>query len=126
MTDIKKKDLSIGKIIVFIIAIALPVFHMWTASFGVYPSHVLSGIHWALVGSFIVVAKPLKGVVGKIIDAVLLLANVFICIYQIILQQQPPVFCQFLSECLCRINTRRFGRRHFQLEVNEQLHILFQ
>ncbi len=99
MTDIKKKDLSIGKIIVFIIAIALPVFHMWTASFGVYPSHVLSGIHWALVGSFIVVAKPLKGVVGKIIDAVLLLANVFICIYQIILQdlfvENAGIYSQF-------------------------------
>ena len=99
MTDIKKKDLSIGKIIVFIIAIALPVFHMWTASFGVYPSHVLSGIHWALVGSFIVVAKPLKGIVGKIVDTVLLLANVFICIYLIILQdlfvENAGIYSQF-------------------------------
>ena len=99
MTDIKKEKLSIGKIIVFIVAVALPLFHMWTASFGVYPSHVLSGVHWALIGSFIIIAKPLKTVVGKVIDAILLLANVFICIYQIILQdtfvQNAGIYSQF-------------------------------
>ena len=99
MSEIKKENLSIGKIIVFIVAVALPLFHMWTASFGVYPSHVLSGVHWALIGSFIIIAKPLKTVVGKVIDAILLLANVFICIYQIILQdtfvQNAGIYSQF-------------------------------
>ena len=99
MSEIKKENLSIGKIIVFIVAVALPVFHMWTASFGVYPSHVLSGVHWALIGSFIIVAKPLKTIAGKVLDAILLLANIFICIYQIILQdmfvQNAGIYSQF-------------------------------
>lgn len=76
----------LGAMLIMVIAIALPVFHMWTASFGVYPSHVLSGVHWAFIGCFIIIAKPLKGIAGKIIDVLLFAANIFVCIYQIVLQ----------------------------------------
>lgn len=83
-----KQSKNYKDILIMIIALALPLFHMWTASFGVYPSHVLSGVHWGLIGCFIILSKPLKyGILGKIIDALLFVSNIFISIYQMILQE---------------------------------------
>ncbi len=77
----------IKNILLLIIFIAMPLFHMWTASFGVYPSYQLSGVHWALIGSFILLIKPLKIKGGIIIDSCLLLLNIYICYHQVVLQQ---------------------------------------
>ena len=89
MAELNNNSISkkIINYLIAVIAIGLPLFHMWTASFGVYPSHVLSGIHWAFIGSFIIITKPLKGgICGKIIDGILFVINIFISIYQIFLQ----------------------------------------
>lgn len=84
----KDKPLATVKnLALLVIFIGMPLYHMWTASFGVYPSYQLSAIHWAFVGSFILITKPLKFKGGWIIDLVLLLLNLYICYYQIGLQQ---------------------------------------
>jgi len=82
-----KPLLTIKNLALMVIFIGMPLFHMWTASFGVYPGYQLSAIHWAFIGSFILITKPLKFKGGWIIDLVLLLLNLYICYYQIGLQQ---------------------------------------
>lgn len=77
---------NIKKTICGIVAIGLALFHMWTASFGIVPAYEQAAIHWILIGSLIIMIKPFKGIAGKIIDVILFLANIFICIYQIHLQ----------------------------------------
>ena len=77
---------NIKKTICGIVAIGLALFHMWTASFGIVPAYEQAAIHWIFIGSLIIMIKPFKGIAGKIIDVILFLANIFICIYQIHLQ----------------------------------------
>lgn len=72
---------AIGTVVVLMF-----LFHMWTASFGTLAAYQLTAVHWALVGSFIILIKPLKFKFGWIIDAVLLILNVYICYYEIHLQ----------------------------------------
>jgi len=85
---IQKKPFEIiKKILLLGIFIGMPLFHMWTASFGVYPAYHLSAIHWAFIGSFIIITKPLKFKGGKVVDLLLLLLNVYICFHQITLQE---------------------------------------
>ena len=78
---------NVKNIILLIIFIGMVAFHMWAASFGVYPSYQLSSVHWALVGTYILIIKPLKFKGGPVIDAFLCGLNLFVCIYQIILQE---------------------------------------
>lgn len=68
------------------IVLGMALFHMWTASFGVYPAFVLSAVHWGMVGAFIILAHPLKFRGGRLLDALLLAANVFLSFYEIYLQ----------------------------------------
>lgn len=77
---------KIKKIICGVVAIGLALFHMWTASFGIIPSYEQAAIHWIFIGSLIIIMKPLKGVMGKILDTILFFANIFVCIYHIHLQ----------------------------------------
>jgi TRAP transporter 4TM/12TM fusion protein len=88
-TSIEKKGLYSGiiNILTIMIVCCTVFFHLWTASFGVYPAYFLSAVHWALIGSFIIINKPLKFPGGRAIDLLLLIINVFICIYEIRLQQ---------------------------------------
>ncbi len=72
--------------LVLAVVLGMTVFHLWTASFGVYPAFVLSAVHWGFVGVFIILARPLKFRGGKILDALLIAANVFISVYEIYLQ----------------------------------------
>ncbi len=74
--------------LVFVIVVGMVLFHLWSASFGVYPAYVLSAVHWGFAGSFIVLAHPLKFRNGKIIDAILIAANVGLSYMQIVLQDQ--------------------------------------
>lgn len=83
----EKPLFSIKNVLLLVIFIGMPLFHMWTASFGVYPGYHLSAVHWAFVGSYILLVKPLKFKGGWIIDTLLFAANLYICYYQIILQQ---------------------------------------
>lgn len=97
---IQKKPFEIiKKILLLGIFIGMPLFHMWTASFGVYPAYHLSAIHWAFIGSFIIITKPLKFKGGKVVDLLLLLLNVYICFHQITLQEsfveKAGIYSQF-------------------------------
>ena len=78
---------SIKNILLVAIFLLMPLFHMWTASFGVYPGYKLSAIHWAFIGTFILLTKPLRFKGGWIIDVLLLALNLYICYYQIGLQE---------------------------------------
>lgn len=82
----KRMD-KVKNVLLLVIFIVMPLFHMWTASFGVYPSYQLSAIHWAFVGSYILIVKPLKFKGGWIIDLVLFALNLFVCYYQVVLQE---------------------------------------
>jgi TRAP transporter 4TM/12TM fusion protein len=73
--------------LVMIIVCVTALFHLWTASFAVYPAYFLSAAHWAMVGCFIILKHPLKFKGGKIIDMVLFAANIFMCVHVILLQQ---------------------------------------
>lgn len=79
---------AVKNVLLLLIFIGMPLFHMWTASFGVYPSYQLSAVHWAFVGSAIIILKPLKFKGGWIVDLLLMLLNLFICYHQIVLQEQ--------------------------------------
>lgn len=82
-----KPFITLKNLALLAIFLGMPLFHMWTASFGVYPSYKLAAIHWAFVGSFIIITRPLKFKGGWIIDLALLLLNLYICYYQIGLQE---------------------------------------
>ena len=72
--------------LILAVVLGMSLFHMWTASFGVYPAYVLSAMHWGFVGVFIILTHPLKFKGGKIIDALLIAGNVIISFYEINLQ----------------------------------------
>ena len=69
------------------IFLIMPLFHMYTASFGVFPAYQLSAVHWALIGSYIILIKPLKFKGGWLIDVILFLLNIYICYHQVLLQE---------------------------------------
>ncbi|WP_320129380.1 TRAP transporter fused permease subunit [uncultured Sphaerochaeta sp.] len=85
-TGSKKRGSAVKNLLLLLIFIAMPLFHMWTASFGVYPSYKMSAVHWAFVGSFILLVKPSKFKGGFVLDAVLMILNIFICVYEVKLQ----------------------------------------
>jgi TRAP transporter 4TM/12TM fusion protein len=82
-----KRGFTVKNLLLLLIFIAMPIYHMWTASFGVYPSYQMSAVHWAFVGSFILIVRPLKFKGGIIIDSILMILNIFICFYQVRLQE---------------------------------------
>lgn len=84
----KNNFLKIADTLVLIISIALALFHMYSASFGVMPVYEQSAIHWGLVGSYIIITRRLKFKGGVVIDAVLLMTNIFLSYYQIMLQER--------------------------------------
>ncbi|MBO1265824.1 TRAP transporter permease [Proteiniclasticum sp. SCR006] len=74
--------------IVIILSIILAFFHLYTASIGVLPAYEQAAIHWGIVGSYIVLTRPLKFKGGKIIDLLILFTNIFVSWYQISLQEK--------------------------------------
>ena len=78
---------KIVNIITFLLALALVVFHIYTASIGILPGYAQASIHWLLVGVYIVLTKPLKTKAGKIVDILLIIANIFLSVYLIVLQK---------------------------------------
>lgn len=73
-------------IVMMVCAIVLALFHMYTASFGIMPSYMQAAIHWGIIGTFILLAKPLKFKGGFIVDYVLILLNIFVSYYLLVLQ----------------------------------------
>ena len=74
--------------ILLVLAFALVAFHIYTASIGILPGYAQAAIHWMLVGVYIVLTKPLKTKVGKGIDVLLIIINIFLSIYLINLQEE--------------------------------------
>lgn len=73
---------------VLIIGVGMALFHMYTASFGIMPSYAQSAIHWGFIGSYILLTRPLSWKYGRIIDAALIGLNLYICYYQLVLQDK--------------------------------------
>lgn len=84
----RSKLLKITDFLVLALAIMLALFHLYSASFGVMPAYTQTAIHWAFVGSYIVLTKPLKFKGGLLIDYALVAVNIFLSIYQILLQER--------------------------------------
>jgi len=84
----KKGLLKVTDALVLVISIGLALFHMYTASIGVLPAYEQSAVHWGLIGTYIIITRPLKFKGGVIIDALLAATNVFLSYYQIILQER--------------------------------------
>ncbi len=87
-TNPKKPLLKVCDLLVVITVIAMACFHMYTASIGVMPSYAQSAIHWAMVGTYIIITRPLKFKGGILIDAVLIAINLYLTYYQLVLQKK--------------------------------------
>lgn len=82
------------------IATALCIFQMYSASFGTWSSFVLSAIHWGVIGTYIVLRHPTKlpfKAVGKIIDWLLILCTVYVCFYQVRMQERLVMSAGFYT-----------------------------
>lgn len=88
--EIKLKSKFVARAIA-ILAICLGLFHLYTASFGILPGYFQSSVHWALIAAFIVLSKPLKGIIGKIIDIILVLSTWYIAYYLVAIQEDLAV-----------------------------------
>ncbi|MBS4462395.1 TRAP transporter fused permease subunit [Aerococcaceae bacterium zg-B36] len=71
-----------------LIAIALAIFHLYSASFGVMPAYMQTSIHWSLVGSFIILNNSLKFKFGRLIDIIIVGLIFFVSFYNINLQEK--------------------------------------
>lgn len=91
--------LNIADKFLVVVAIGLALFHMYSASFGVMAAYAQAAIHWALVGTYIILTRPLKFKGGKIIDIALILVNIFLSYYQLVIQERfaemAGVYSQF-------------------------------
>ena len=76
-------------VFMLIISLALVGFHLYAASFGTLIPYLQTSVHWALVGSFIVLAKPLKFPGGKIIDIIFIVSNIIFSYYLLTVQDRP-------------------------------------
>lgn len=85
--------------LLLIITVSMALFHMYTASFGVLPSYAQAAIHWGLIGTYIVLTRPLKFKGGIIIDILFIVLNIFLSYYQLVLQEKfiltAGVYSQF-------------------------------
>lgn len=95
----KSNFLKITDAIVLVISIVLALFHLYSASIGVMPAYEQSAIHWGLIGTYIIITRPLKFKGGIVIDIALVATNIFLSVYQIILQdrfvQMAGMYSQF-------------------------------
>ena len=77
---------KITAVIIALIAIGMALFHLYAASLGALMPHFQNAVHWAFVGTYIVLVKPNKFPGGRIIDILLILLTIFFSYYQVILQ----------------------------------------
>lgn len=84
----KSQILKVTDKLIVILAVGLALFHMYSASIGIMPAYTQTAVHWAIVGSYIVLTRPLKFKGGVIIDYLLVATNIFLSFYQIILQER--------------------------------------
>lgn len=80
------------------IASALCIFQMYSASFGTWSSFLLSAVHWGAIGSYIILRNPTKiKYVGRGIDWLMILATLYICYYQIQMQERLVLSAGFYT-----------------------------
>ena len=85
-------------ILALCIATALCLFQMFSASFGTWSSFVLSAVHWGAIGSYIVLRHPTNiKYVGKVIDWLMILATIYVCYYQIQMQERLVLSAGFYT-----------------------------
>lgn len=85
-------------ILALCIATALCLFQMFSASFGTWSSFVLSAVHWGAIGSYIVLRHPTNiKYVGKVIDWLMILATIWVCFYQIQMQERLVLSAGFYT-----------------------------
>jgi TRAP transporter 4TM/12TM fusion protein len=92
MPDSPASEKSLGEKIadtlILLIAIGMALFHMYAASFGAFMPYLQTSVHWAFVGTYIVLTKPFKFPCGRIIDILFILLNIFFSYYQLVLQDK--------------------------------------
>ncbi|MCL2616006.1 MAG: TRAP transporter fused permease subunit [Defluviitaleaceae bacterium] len=102
MADINKAPFyewkNIVDKLVLLIAVGMSAFHLYMASFGVMPAFGQSAIHWAFVGSYIILTRPLKFRGGRIIDIALIAITVYLSYYQFILQERFIIMAGMVSQ----------------------------
>lgn len=80
------------------IATALCIFQMYSASFGTWSSFVLSAVHWGVIGSYIILRHPTKiKYAGKVIDWLMILLTIYVCYYQIQMQERLVLSAGFYT-----------------------------
>lgn len=85
-------------IVAVCIASSLCIFQMYSASYGTWSSFLLSAAHWGAIGSYIVLRNPTKiKYAGKIIDWLMILATVYVCAYQIQMQERLVLSAGFYT-----------------------------
>lgn len=72
--------------LILLFSAILVVFHLYTAGFGILPGYIQMGVHWGLIGSIIVLARPSKFKGGAIVDGVVVISILAYSFYQIFLQ----------------------------------------
>lgn len=97
-TNTKSKYQRFIDVFALCIATALCLFQMYSASFGTWSSYVLSAVHWGVIGSYIILRNPtkIKGI-GPVIDWVMILGTIFVCWYQIQMQERMVLSAGFYT-----------------------------
>lgn len=75
---------SLVNILIFVLVLPLACFHLYTAYFGAMDRYIQVGIHWAGIGTILILTHPYKFRIGKIpagkiLDWTLLVMNLYIC-----------------------------------------------
>ncbi|MEG0853444.1 MAG: TRAP transporter fused permease subunit [Angelakisella sp.] len=83
----KSTWLKFTDLMVCCIAIGMALFHLYTASLGAMTPYAQTAIHWAFVGSYIVLTRPLKFWGGRIIDILFIGLNLFLSYYLLVIQE---------------------------------------
>ncbi|MCL1992935.1 MAG: TRAP transporter fused permease subunit [Spirochaetes bacterium] len=90
-------------VLILAIAVGMALFHLYAASFGTLIPYLQTTVHWAFVGSYIVLSRPLKFPGGRIIDIALILLTVFFSYYVQTIQARPIQFTGIFSQTDVRI-----------------------
>ena len=81
-----KEKLSPREIVFSVVAVVLVAFHLYTAGFGILTGYIQAPIHWALIATCYLLAKPSKSRIGKVLDVVVIAVTCYLSYHLIQLQ----------------------------------------
>ena len=81
-----KEKLSPREIAFSIAAVVLVIFHLYTAGFGILTGYIQAPVHWALIATCYILAKPSKSKAGRILDIIVILVTCYLSFHLIRLQ----------------------------------------